>query len=102
MCDAIGQNFTVKQVKYGFRKEYTEFTKRLDPDLPYYYHTSSHTRYSEGFLPDFSQASKGRKRKSRRLPQREQPAAFTLRQGCVTGAMALNVAPHLVLKRQDT
>ena len=37
MRDAIGQNITVKQVKYGFRKVCMEFMKRLDPDLPYYY-----------------------------------------------------------------
>ena len=53
MRDAIGQNFTTKQVKYGFRKVCTEFMKQLDPDLPFYYHTSSHTRYSEGRLPDY-------------------------------------------------
>ena len=41
ICDVIGRNFTVKQVKYEFRRVCMEFTKRLDPDLPYYYHISS-------------------------------------------------------------
>lgn len=58
MRDAIGLNFTAKQVKLGLRKVLTEFSKWLDPDLPFYYHTSSHTRYSEGPLPSFSEPSK--------------------------------------------
>jgi hypothetical protein len=88
MRDTIGQNSTVKQVKYGFRNVHLKFMKRLDPNLPYYYHTSSHTHFSEGKLPDFSQASKVKKRKSRRLPRREQPAAFTLR--CATYQLGHN------------
>ena len=36
MRDSIGQNFNTKQVKFGIRKVYAEFTKRLDPDLPYF------------------------------------------------------------------
>ena len=68
MRDAFGQSFTAKQVQYGFRNVTLEFVKRLNPDLPFYYHTSSHTRYSEGPLPDFNQASAKLKRKGRRLP----------------------------------
>ena len=48
MRDTIGANFTTKQVKFGFRKVSLEFEKRLDPQLPFYYHTSTHTRFSEG------------------------------------------------------
>ena len=77
--DAFGQNFTVKEFKYGFRKICAEFNKRLDADLPFYYHTSSHTRYSEGPLPEFSQVQRRRKRKHQRIPLREQPAAFSSR-----------------------
>ena len=73
--DAFGQNFTTKVFKYGFRKVCTEFSKRLDPELPYYYHTSTHTRYSEGPLPEFSQLQRKQKRKHQRPPRREQPAA---------------------------
>ena len=76
MRDSIGKNFTTKQVKVGFRKACLEFTKRLDPDLPFFYHTSSHTRFYEGPLPDFSEAPK--KQKKKRVPRREQPAAFAL------------------------
>lgn len=79
MRDIIGHNFTSKQVHFAFRKICIEFSKRLDPDLPYFYHTSAHTRYSEGPLPEFSQASSKKKRKSRKVPRREQPSAFILR-----------------------
>ena len=33
-------------------------TERLDPNLPFYYHTSTHKRFSEGQLPNFSDAPK--------------------------------------------
>ena len=47
-----------------------EFMKRLDPDLPFYYYTSAHSRFYEGVMPNFSaQASKPRK--LRRAPRRE-------------------------------
>ena len=79
MRDSIGQNFTTKQMKMGFRKVCMEFTKRFDPDLPFYYHTSSHTRFYEGPLPDYSVRSTKSKRKHKRAPRREQPAAFVPR-----------------------
>jgi len=53
MRDTIGRNFTTKEVKFGMRKIVSEFSKRVDPDLPFYYHTSTHTRYYEGPHPDF-------------------------------------------------
>ena len=78
MRDSIGHNFTTKQVNFGFRKACAEFTKCLDPDLPFYYHTSSHTRFYEGptCMPNFSEPDSTVKRKSERTPRREQPAAF--------------------------
>lgn len=32
-----------------------ELSKRLDKDLPFYYHTSKHQRFFEGERPDFSE-----------------------------------------------
>lgn len=32
-----------------------EFSKRLNRDLPFYYHTSAHQRFFEGDRPDFSE-----------------------------------------------
>ena len=96
MRDVISRNFTTKQVKFGFRKVCTEFRKRLDPDLPYYYHTSAHTRYSEGPLPEFSEKSNKQRRKHRRVPRREQASAFTLRRASlpVHGSISLRTEFH--------
>ena len=44
-----------------------EFLKRLDPHLPFYYHTSAHNHFYEGLLPSFDEKSKKAKRK--RIPR---------------------------------
>lgn len=54
---------------FAWRKACQELTKRLDPELKFYYHTSTHQRFYEGERPDYSQpASKPRRepRASRR------------------------------------
>ena len=81
--DTIGQNFIAKQVQFGFRKVALEFNKRLNP---FYYHTSTHTRYSEGPLPSFSQVSLKQKRKGKRLPKREIPTVFVCKKSHPTSA----------------
>lgn len=55
---------------YGWRKASEEFTKRLDPHLKFYYHTSTHQRFYEGEMPDFSQPS-SKPRHEQRAPRRE-------------------------------
>ena len=57
MRDNIGRNFTTKEVQFGIRKLCAEFTKKLDPDLPFYYYTPSHTHYYEGPLLSFNEPS---------------------------------------------
>ena len=57
------------QVYYGWRKVTEEFVKRMDPELPFYYHTSSKCRFYEGLMPDFSQ--KPVNKKTKRLPRFE-------------------------------
>lgn len=91
--DAVGKNFTTKQVKYSFRKVCLEFTKRLDENLPYYYHTSTHTRFQEGQLEDFNKKSQCPKRKSNRPPRREQPAAFVSRRATMPVRGSLSIRP---------
>ena len=91
MRDTIGRNFTTKEVKYGIRKVYAEFVKRVDPDLPYYYHTSCHQRYYEGTLPSFDLPSK--KAAKLRVPRREQPAAFGTRCATMPVRGSLSVRP---------
>ena len=46
-----------------------ELTKRMDPDLPYYYHTSTHNRFYEGKLPKFDEPAH-RTKKQQRPPRR--------------------------------
>ena len=91
--DAIGRNFTTKEVKFEICKVFTEFAKRVDPDLPFYYHTSSHTRYYEGPQPEFDKPSKKRP-KERRIPRREQPAAFGPRRATMPVRGSLSVRPQ--------
>lgn len=47
-----------------------EFVKRMDPELPFYYHTSAHQRFYEGEMPSFSEIPK-KTRKQKRAPRRE-------------------------------
>lgn len=95
MRDTIGANFTTKQVKFVFRKVALEFEKRLDPDLPFYYHISSHTRFNEGLLPAFNQPSTKPKRKAR-LPRRELPQSYAF----ATRRATLPVSGSLTVRAQ--
>ena len=64
MRDSIGQNFSTKEVKFGMRKIVTEFPKRVDPQLPFYYHTSTHAQYYEGPHPDFDKEPRKKPRET--------------------------------------
>lgn len=92
MRDSIGHNFTTKQVKFSIRKVYGEFIKRLDPDLPFYYHTSAHTRYYEGSLPCFDIPS-SKPQTKKKVPRREQPNAFAPRRATMPVRGSLAVRP---------
>lgn len=68
-----GKYFTLRQARYTWRKACVEFAKRLDPDLGFYYFSSSHDRFYEGERPHFDEhPTTGIKIK--RLRAREQPA----------------------------
>ena len=58
------------QVFYGWRKVTHEFLKRMDPDLPFYYHTSTHTRFYEGVMPAFD-TKPSKKPREKRIPRYE-------------------------------
>ena len=100
MRDNIGKNFTLKEVKFGFRKVCIEFWKRIDPNLPFFYHTSSHHCFAEGMLPDFDQPRK-RKRHFDRLPRREQPSAFVPGRATLPVRGSLSVRPQFHNKPLD-
>ena len=97
MRDIIGKNFTTKEFKFGMRKVVPEFSKRVDPDLPFYYYTSAHSRYYEGPHPDFDKAP-AKQPKEKRIPRREQPAAFGPRRATmpVRGSLAVRPKFHNV------
>lgn len=59
------------QVYYGWRNVTVEFLKRLDPELPFFYYTST-DRFYEGPLPCFNDpVDPASARKLRRPPRRE-------------------------------
>ena len=87
--DTVGKDFTLKEVKQfdheycryvlyvytytGFlrgRKVTHEFHKRMDHDLPSYYHTSTHTRFYEGVMPAFN-TKPSKKPQEKRIPRYE-------------------------------
>ena len=73
--DHVSINFTLKQVKFAWRKVCIEFQKRIDPSLPFYYFTSSHDRFYEGPRPSFNKPVNNKKPK--RVPKGEQVASLT-------------------------
>ena len=96
MRDSIGKNFTTKEIKFSFRKICNEFMKRLNPELPFYYHTSAHSRFYEGSLPSFSETSTKRKRKYKRVPRQQQQSAFAPRRATmpIKGSLSLRTQFH--------
>lgn len=62
--DLVGKNFTVRKVQDTWRKLCIEFTKRVDPGLPFYYYTAAHDRFAEGPLSNFDV-----KKQSKRNPR---------------------------------
>lgn len=82
----IGSDFTLKQVQQAWRKACVEMTKRLDPALPYFYHTSSHDRFYEGERPNFDDPGK-----STRNPRKQRPRRIELLSGMASGRATLPV-----------
>ena len=62
------------QVYFEWRKVVTEYMKRMDPSLPFYYYTGS-DRFYEEEMPSFN--DEPRRKKSNRLPRAELLAADT-------------------------
>ena len=74
---------SIFQAMFGWRKSCEELIKRMDPDLPYYYHTSTHNRFYEGELPKFDEPA--HRTKKQRPPRRE------LLSGSVEGRVTLGL-----------
>ena len=84
--------------KENDRSDTLEFVKRMDPDLLFYYHTSTHTRYSEGQLSDFNKATNTPKREGRRVLSRDVSATmFTWRATLlVRGTLSIHTQFQLI------
>ena len=55
-----GQAFHITHCEIHLEKG-IEFSKRLDPSLPFFYHTSSHDRFYEGERPSFDVSAKSKR-----------------------------------------
>ena len=87
----LDENFQPRKSSLKFIV-FAEFVKRVDPDLPFFYHTS-HTRFYEGPLPNFDLPPK-KAPKKKRVPRREQPAAFGPRRATMPVRGSLSVRPQ--------
>lgn len=92
LCDHVGTNFTLKQVKFAWRKVCIEFRKRTDPSLPFYYFTSSHDRFYEGPHPSFNKPVKNKR--SKRVSKGEQVASLTSGRATLPVRGSLSVRPQ--------
>ena len=68
--DVVGKAFDVREVQLQWRKICSEFAKRLDPNLPFHYLTSSHHRFHIGDLPSFDDPMNKPSRLERMRPPR--------------------------------
>ena len=59
MHDMLGDIFDMKQFIDAQRKIFNEFTKRIDPDLKFFYWSGTKERYTDIELPSFNQPSNG-------------------------------------------
>ena len=95
MRDMVGTHFTVRQVRYNWRKVCSELMKRLDPDLGFFYHTAAHDRFYEGDRQRFDvPAKKGVKKQ--RVRKREQLAQLVCGRATlpVPGARSVRLQYH--------
>ena len=93
----IGSHFTVKEVKYAWRKICSEFSKRLDRQLSFFYYTSKHECFVEGDRHGFNvyQQPKSNPR-HQRVNRREQPGNLAVGRATMvmTGAKSLRRQFH--------
>ena len=72
-----------------------EMTKRLDPALPYFYHTSSHDRFYKSEQPSFDNPGK-----STRNPRKQCPRQIELLSGMASGRAMLPVPGSRCIRMQ--
>ena len=74
----LGPIFDEKAFHDVFPKVISEYTKKCDPDLPFYYYTGSNDRYNDGVIASFNiPSSAGEERLDRvRISRRADPGVF--------------------------
>ncbi len=96
MRNTIGANFTTKKVMLEWRMVCQEFSKRINPDLPFYYYTATHDHFYEGDRDSFDifKPSKSNPRKQR-VNTQEQPGKLA-----VGRATLIQPGPKSTIRRQ--
>ena len=75
--ELLGLIFDEKAFHDAFPKVMLEYTKKCDPDLPFYHYTGVNERYNPGFQPSFNRPSAGGERLDRVLiSRRADPGVF--------------------------
>jgi len=97
--NTIGTDFTSKKVMLEWRKVCQEFSKRINPELPFYYYTSTHDRFYKCNRDSFdvcaSKLSKSNPR-HQRVKRQEQPGRFT-----VGRATMIQPGPKSTIRRRS-
>ena len=86
------------QVYYEWRKVLLEFSKRMDPSLPFYYFTNTNNqRFYEDEMPDFNEP-RNKPPKEYLPPRRELPAGTLGRRASlpVRGSLSVRAQFHNV------
>ena len=92
MRDLAGKHFTLRTWNYNWHKVCLELSKRLDPHLGFYYHTSSHDCFYEGERPSFDRPGKSlRNPRTRRVRRRELLTDFVFERATLPEAGATSV-----------
>ncbi len=79
MHDMLGNIFDVKQFLEAQPKILNEFSKRIDPDLQFYYWTGAKERFTDDSLPSFNLPSgneKGERLDQIKVSRRGDPGVF--------------------------
>ena len=76
--ELLGLIFDEKAFHDAFPKVMLEYTKKCDPDLPFYHYTGGNERYNPGCLPSFNRPSGSRLERLDRviISRRSDPGVF--------------------------
>ena len=76
-----------------FPKVSSEYTKKCDPDLPFYYYTGSNDRYNDGSILSFNMPSQsGEERLDRvKVSRRADPGVFVANRAAIQQRGQLSV-----------